>query len=238
MQTLAPDVALERLFESGQAMLASDRHTVEVTALAIVRDTVAGIAPRLEVAEGMRLSGRITAADGEPWLITLEVASTGIRSTTLADVRLRVHTIEPHPRRRRFPRVPAGGDAHAVAVNCLDIADGLRIDVSLRDISLQGIGFTTDARLSAGDRIEVHIRRLSETVTADVRVVLVRAALHGRRRVGCSILHVEEEDAARLARMAAVDAAPAAASAIDLASLRVGSDPAPSGWRQRLPRAR
>jgi hypothetical protein len=239
MHELSPESALERLFEAGAATLTSERGPVEVTALAIVRDRLTGTAPRMEVAEGMQLEGRATDDDGEPWLVHLEIFATGIRSSTLADVKLRVVSVDPHPQRRRSVRVPSGGDARATAVHCLDIGDGTLFDVSMRDLSPEGVGFVTDARLSVGDRLILNIRRLSETITVDLRVVLVQPADHGRRRVGCSIIQMDGEDADRLERLTTLAAAPAAPAAplVNLDSLRRASDDT-GGWRDRLRRTR
>ena len=238
MQQFSHDLALERLFEAGAATLAGERGTIEVAALAIVRDTLTGTAPRMEVAEGMRLQGRATDDDGEPWLVDLEIVATGIRTSALADVKLRVVSVDPHPQRRRALRVPSGGEGRGTAVHCLDIADGHRFDVSLRDLSAQGAGFVTDARLAVGDRVIVSVRRLSNTITLDLRVVLVQPAEHGRRRVGCSIIEVDGDDPDVLQRMTAAPAPPATAAAplVDLDSLRRSSDGS-GGWRNRLRKA-
>lgn len=239
VRRLSPESALERLFDAGAATLSSDRGSLEVTALSIVRDTLTGTAPRMEVAEGMLLAGRASGEDGEPWLVNLEIVSTGIRSSTLADVRLRVVSVDPHPQRRRAARVPSGGEARATAVHCRDIADGGRFDVSLRDLSAQGLGFVTDARLAVGDRLMVTMRRLSDTMTLDVRVVLVQPVEHGRRRVGCSIIAVEGDGAGRFAKLAAAEVTPAAPAPppVDIDALRASSGE-PGGWRDRLRRAR
>lgn len=237
MQRFSHHEALERLFEAGVATLQVDDRTVEVAALAIVRDTVLGTAPRLHVAGGMRLAGRAGDDDGEPWLVTLELVSTEIRSRELAGVRLRVVTVEPHPRRRRERRSATGGRAHAEAVNCRDVPDGLRIDLALCDLSPHGVGFTTDARLAAGDRVTIHIRRMAEVIDADLRVVLVRPADHGRHRVGASIIEISPEHAGRLAAMLAPQETSAApAPALDLTALRATED-RPAGWSARLRRA-
>ena len=235
MQTFSPQEALERLFEAGVATLQAGDRTVEVTALSIVRDTVSGTAPRLHVAEGMRLTGRAGDDDGEPWLVTLELLSTEIRSRELAGVRLRVVAVYPHPRRRRERRSATGGRAHADAVNCRDIPDGLRIGLALCDLSTHGVGFTTDARLAVGDRVTIHIRRIGEEIDADLRVVLVRPADHGRHRVGASIIEISAEHARRLAAMLAPAASALAPAALDLHALRAAESTA-GGWSARLRR--
>lgn len=236
MQTLSPHGALEQLFESGVASLRTDGRTVDVTALAIVREVVRGAAPRLQVADGMRLTGRARGADGEPWLVTLEVVSTEIRSCELAAVRLAVVSVGPHSRRRREPRSAVGGRAHAEAANCRDVPDGHRIELSLCDLSAHGLGFTTDARLAVGDRVAIHIRRLTEWIDADLRVVLVRPGEQGRRRVGGSIIDIAPDHALRLAAMLAPDPQSGSASPLDLAALRATGSP-PGGWAARLRRA-
>ena len=213
----------------------ADGWVVEVAALAIVRDSLTGTAPRLLVAEGMHLTGRTGDDRGEPWLVTLVVVSSEIKSRELAGVCLRVVTVAPHPHRRREQRSAVGGQAYAVAVNCRDVPDGLRIDLALCDLSTRGVGFTTDARLAVRDRVTIHIRRLADTVTADVRVVLVRGAEHGRCRVGASIIEISDDDADRLEAMLAPDDQPAPA-ALDLGALRVVTEPSPAGWKAKLRR--
>ena len=80
-------------------------------------------APRLAVATGMPLRGRIIVPEeAQPWLVRFETEDASFHTNELARVRLRAVSVGPDHSRRRTQRVPAGGVAWLIAVSCRDVS--------------------------------------------------------------------------------------------------------------------
>ena len=219
-----------------------DGATVTVNPSGMAGDTAWVTAPRLQVAGGMRLHGRLVAADGEPWVVSFVVDEAEFYSHDLARVRLRADEVVADDSRRRNPRIPAGGIAWLAAVNCQNVVDGDRVDGTMVDLSLDGVAFATNRVLRQADRLMFHGRFFAEQVDAEVRVTSVReSGAAGRLIVGCSFIDIDTENRARVARLTSGESrqAPPAAGAFDVARLRVlaeGEKPEQGGWRNRFRR--
>jgi hypothetical protein len=217
-----------------------DGATVVVQPSGMAGDSVWVTAPRLSVAGGMRLRGRLVTADGEPWVVSLLVDEADYYNHDLARVRLRAEQVTLDESRRRNPRVPSGGMAWLAAVNCQHVVDGDRVDGTMVDLSVDGVAFATNRVLRPGDRLLFHGRFFAEHVDADVRVSSVRdSGLPGRLIVGCSFIEIDAENRARVERLAARDPRPAGEVApINFTQLRVMAAPddpdAGGGWRRRF----
>ena len=82
------------LFSGLAADLESDEGAiVTVQPSGMAGDTVWVTAPRLAVAGGMRLRGRLLDGAGEPWIVTLVVDEADFHSHDLARVRLRAEAV-------------------------------------------------------------------------------------------------------------------------------------------------
>src|SRR6478672_1726795 len=172
MSALSRQQAISMLFSGLAADLESEGGaTVTVQPSGMAGDTVWVTAPRLQVAGGMRLRGRLLDADGEPWIVSLVVDEADFHSHDLARVRLRADAVTADASRRRNPRVPAGGIAWLSAVNCQHVVDG--------------VAFATNRVLRPADRLMFHGRFFADTVEAEVRVTSVREAAGARLIVGC-----------------------------------------------------
>ena len=171
-------------------------------------------APRLSVAGGMRLRGRLIAADGEPWVVSLVIDEAEFYSHDLARVRLRAEEVVADDSRRRNPRIPAGGIAWLAAVNCQHVVDGDRVDGTMVDLSLDGVAFATNRVLRQADRLMFHGRFFAEQVDAEVRVTSVReSGAAGRLIIGCSFIDIDTANRARVERLPPATSRPAGEAA-------------------------
>jgi len=240
---LSRQQAISMLFSGLETDLESeDGRTITVQPSGMAGDSAWVTAPRLAVAGGTRLRGRLLTADGEPWVVSLLVDQADFHSHDLARVRLRVDEVTADESRRRNPRVPAGGIAWLAAVNCAHVVDGDRVDGTMVDLSREGVAFATNRVLRPGDRLTFHGRFFAEQVDAEVRVTSVReSSAGGRLIVGCSFIEIDFDNRARVERLASAQPRPASAAppAFDVSRLRVLADdttPEPGGWRRRFRR--
>jgi hypothetical protein len=243
MPPLSRQQAISMLFSGLEATLeADDGNAIVVQPSGMAGDSVWVTAPRLSIAAGMNLRGRLIAADGEPWMIRLEVDEADYHSHDLARVRLRAVEVGADDSRRRNPRVPAGGIAWLAAVNCQHVVDGDRVDGTRIDLSRDGVAFATNRVLRPSDRLTFHGRFFSEQVDAEVRVTSVRdATAAGRLIVGCAFIDIDSVNQARVERIASGEQhqSPAPPLAFDVSRLRVlaaDDKPEQSGWRRRFKR--
>jgi len=226
MDQPSPSEALEALFAGGSAVLESaDGVPLPMTMELIRRDRALGTAPRLQIGSGM-LTGRANTPDGESWLVTLEIEMAQFRTAELADVSLRVVSVEPHPHRRRAHRVSMGGTARLEALSCQEVVDGDRVDAVMVDVSELGVGLTTDRLLRPGDRLWFNGRFFAETLECEIRVAGVREAGDGRRVYGCSFIDMDDATQERLGRIVRGERRPEPAVGLDLQSLRESAEPA------------
>lgn len=217
---------------------AEEGATVTVQPSGMAGDTVWVTAPRLQIAGGMRLRGRLLDSDGEPWIVALVVDEADYHSHDLARVRLRADSVTADASRRRNPRVRAGGIAWLSAVNCQHVVDGDRVDGTMVDLSRDGVAFATNRVLRPSDRLMFHGRFFADTVAADVRVISVREAASGRLIVGCAFIEIDAENRARVERLAANAPSPGrpAATFSELRLLAADEQPGQGGWRRRFKR--
>jgi hypothetical protein len=213
------------MFAAGEAVLEYDGDkTVTVTSELIRGDRVLGHAPRLEVGEGRKLSGRANTPDGESWLVWLVLEMAQYRSAELADVAVRVTSAEPHPHRRRAERL----SMWLVALNCQEVVDGDRVDGVMVDVSELGVAMTTGRLLRPNDRLMFHGRFFADPITCEVRIASVRETDDGRRMVGCSFVDLEPGTQDRIRRMVRGDRE-TPVEQLDLRSLRDAAEQAGGG---------
>jgi PilZ domain len=224
MEHPPPNEVLEALFAGGQAVLeTADGSSLPVSMELIRRDRALGTAPRLKVGSGM-LTGRANTDDGESWLVTLEIEMAQFRTAELADVSLRVVSVEPHPHRRRARRVSMGGTARLEALSCQEVVDGDQVNAVMVDVSELGVGLTTDRLLRPGDRLWFHGRFFADTMECEIRVAAVRESDDGQRVYGCSFIDLDDESQARLGRIVRGERQ-ASTAGLDLRSLRESAEP-------------
>jgi hypothetical protein len=249
MTPLSPEDAMALLLNPGEAEL-------EISSGAYVRERAASVdgrradatAPRLSVASGMQVTGRVISDDGTPWELSMVIDSATYHSPDLAMIALRVLEVEVDASRRAAQRVPIGGVAWLIAVNCRDVVDGDRVEGSLEDLSKSGVAFATRRVLRVNDRLMFHGRFFADEINGEVRVASVRPAqVPGHTIVGCRFLDLDTESEARIDRILSGGRSEPArpATTLDLGSLRQAAgatdeDPPDTGsgsWKSRFRRS-
>jgi hypothetical protein len=248
MTPLSLSEAVPLLFAHREVDLEVDgggRLRVEV----IARDDehVTVTAPRLSVATGMRLTGRVLGPDARPWELRLLVDEASYHTPDLAMVRMHPTDIGVDASRRSAERVPIGGGAWLEAVNCQDVVDRDRVDGTLEDLSRTGVSFTTARVLRVGDRLIFHGRFFADSIRGEVRVASVRpASAAGHTIVGCRFLEIDADSVAKIDRILSGGREPAERpNGSSIAALRAAlpasvepEDEAPGSWLHRIRRDR
>jgi hypothetical protein len=244
--------------EDALALLLAPRDAeLEISSGAYVRvrtETIDGrrasaTAPRLSVASGMQVTGRVIDEDGTPWELSLMIDNATYHSPDLALIALRVLQVEVDASRRAAQRVPIGGVAWLVAVNCRDVVDGDRVEGSLEDLSKTGVAFATRRVLRINDRLMFHGRFFADEINGEVRVASLRQAqVPGHMIVGCRFLDLDAESETRIDRILSggrSDPSSRPSTTLDLGSLRQAAaqasdeDPPESdsgSWKSRFRR--
>ena len=239
MSRLSPSQAVSALFAApSQELEVEGGGRLSLYAQMTSGTRIQATAPRLKVAQGMTLIGRLVADDGRPWAVSLLVEKAEFHSEELASVELRAVRVGLDSTRREAVRVPAGGVAWLTAVNCQHVVDADRVDGTMTDLSRNGVGFATSRTLRRGDRLMFHGRFFKDEVDAEVRVASVReAGTSGRVIVGARFIAIDPENLARVERILAggVRAQPTALdfdSLRDLAAAATADSANPRGWRK------
>ena len=140
----------------------------------------------------------------------------GFATHEAASVALRLKSAALDARRRSAPRLETGGKAWLTAVSCQEVVDGDRVDGTIQDISVSGVGFTSSRVLRPGDRLTFHGRFFSDSVCAEVRVASIRPSGIPERAVyGCRFIEMDDDSRDRIERLLRGQRAPSA----DLSSI-------------------
>ena len=234
MTPLSATDALSLLFAPGEAELEiSAGAFVRAAAVDIAGERARVTAPRLSVATGMKLTGRVLGPDGRPWEIALSIDDASYHSPDLAMVSLAVDGVEVDRSRRAATRVPIGGIAWLEAVNCQDVVDGDRVEGTLEDLSRSGVAFATRRILRTNDRLI-----FPDEINGEVRVASVRpASSPGQSIVGCRFIGLDQDSEQRIERILSGGREGARAS-VDLSALRSAAaeskpdDDGEGSWRR------
>lgn len=244
LSRLTPTQAVAQLFSVHQVDLEVEGGSpLTFVVSAVDRTRVVGLAPRLEVRRGMSLVGRVIGDDERPWMLSLEVEEAHFHNDRLAQVQLHARRVGLDATRRGMVRQPSGGVAWLEALSCRDTPDGTRIEAVMNDLSLSGVGFTTNHVVRLDDEFCFHGRFFAEEVEADVIVASLRPGAHsGRTIVGARFMALDGVNRARIEHILdGVRQPEAAANPLDLGTLRdlATEVPAPEGgsWRRMFRRS-
>lgn len=247
--TLSPADAMSLLFNRPDVELELDGGGIlRIHLISLEGERATVTAPRLSVATGMTLTGRVVGPDARPWELHLNVDDASYHTQDLAMVQLVPGTIQVDESRRASERVPIGGVAWLEAVNCQEVVDRDRVDGTLDDLSRTGVAFTTARVLRVGDRLMFHGRFFADSISGEVRVASVRPAHHpGHTVVGCRFLHVDNDSIAKIDRVLSGGQEPDEQPGLSIAALRElvvvedGDEPEEEdtgGWLSRIRRDR
>ncbi len=244
MSPLSPVDAVSLLFNTTDVDLElAGGGLLRVHKILVEGETVTVTAPRLSVATGMILTGRVIGPDRRPWELTLQVDDAAYHTPDLAMLRLHPTAVGVDDSRRVAERVPIGGVAWLEAVNCQDVVDRDRVDGTLEDLSRSGVAFTTARVLRVGDRLLFHGRFFADSIRGEVRVASVRpAAAPGQTIVGCRFIDIDELSVTKIDRILSGGRVSEPVDRVDLASLRdlaaggEDDDDPSTGWLRRITR--
>jgi hypothetical protein len=226
------DRAANLLVEASAVDMVNDAGAkIEVWTISSDGARVRASAPRLAVAEGMTLSGRVVS-DGTPYVIRAVIEEAVYQSDRRAALVLRVTDAAADGGRRRSERVVFSGTAHVTALVCDRIVPGDRISARVSDLSTGGVGLLiADDRPRPGDRLRLYARFLEGVIETDVRVARTVSAGRGDgRAVGCEFVQLPVESArvvgALLERLGSAQVRPGTTIREDLAAAQ---PPDPAG---------
>jgi hypothetical protein len=235
MARLNPSDAVRMLFAGMTAALETDSgDRIPMQATGMKGAKVWATAPRLSVATGMTVRGRIIVPEeAQPWLVRFEIEDASFHTNELARVRMRAMSVGPDRSRRRDQRVPAGGVAWLIAVSCRDVVDGDKVEGTIVDLSESGVAFATRRVLRMNDRLIFNGRFFAEHVEAEVRVQSLREGVNGRIIAGCAFIDINAAQKARVRRLIdAAEAPPERPPAVEIGQLREAiGETDTSGWR-------
>src|SRR2546423_13758422 len=117
--TLSPTDAMSLLFTKRDVEL--ELHgggILRIHLISLEGERATVTAPRLSVATGMTLTGRVVGPDARPWELHLNVEDASYHTQDLAMVQLVPGAIQVDESRRAAERVPIGGVAWLEAGHC------------------------------------------------------------------------------------------------------------------------
>jgi hypothetical protein len=245
MPRLTPSQAIASLFSTPEVELEVEGgKPIKLNVTAVDRTRAVALAPRLRVSTGMALIGRVIDEDERPWMVALRIERAEFHSKALARIELRAQRVGLDTTRRTTVRQPAGGIAWLTALSCRDIVDGDRVDGTMTDLSLTGVGFATNRVLRVGDELMFHGRFFAEEVDAEVQIASLRESPQaGRTIVGARFVLVDGNNRQRIqhilngGRRSIEDDVP-----LDVGNLRGAvmisaiEDDGRGGWRRRFRR--
>jgi hypothetical protein len=182
------DRAAQLLVEASAVEMTSPTGgAIEVWTIEAEGDVVTGSAPRLEVAEGMTLSCRMTIDDRAHQVYVLLEEAT-VKSQSRAAIRMRVVEAVADVRNRRSERAALSAGATLTAQVCDRLVPGEAVRTGLTDISETGFGAMVPGHhVRAGDRMAFYGRFMEGAVSSDIRVV--RTSRRGAdTHVGCMFI--------------------------------------------------
>jgi hypothetical protein len=247
--TLSPADAMSLLFNRPDVELELDGGGIlRIHLISLEGERATVTAPRLSVATGMTLTGRVVGPDARPWELHHRKILCVVAGVVDVQVQLVPGTIRVDESRRASERVPIGGVAWLEAVNCQEVVDRDRVDGTLDDLSRTGVAFTTARVLRVGDRLMFHGRFFADSISGEVRVASVRPAHQpGHTVVGCRFLHVDTDSIAKIDRVLSGGQEPDEQPGLSIAALRElvvvedGVEPEEEdtgGWLSRIRRDR
>jgi len=158
--------------------------------------------PADDVRQGLLLRLRLRRRDGSGHDIDLAVASAFYHSDGVALARLLVRSVRSASGARAHARTRLDDLALVHVQRASALAAGTEFDVRLVDVGSFGVAFISDADLREGDRLAVIASVERRMLRLGARVLHVRRAHYGRRRIGCEVLEVAGGDRRLLGTLA------------------------------------
>lgn len=186
---LLDQVAQVLVAESAVGMTTDRGGTVELWTIVADGPCVAASAPRLQVAEQMRLTCRLSV-DGFTYRVSAVIDRAVVHCQTRAKLMLRVLDALADPVVRRSDRLDVSVRATMVALVCDRIVPDEAFTVAIEDVSSGGFQASVpDRRVCPGDRLRLVGRFLEGPVDCEVCVKWTAdTPREDGQRVGCAFI--------------------------------------------------
>ena len=155
-------------------------------------------APRLRVRPQLELLVRTNDAGGGGHDIALTVTDIVRKSEWTAEVRLGVIDVLRRETVRTTTRAELADLALVRILGARGIAADEEFDVRLADLSPSGVAFVTDRTFHVGDSFAMMATIAGRVLRLQARVLQTSLSHYGRRRVGCEILQITDDDRRRI----------------------------------------
>lgn len=198
------DAVAGLLVDASVIEVSTDRGTsVEVWTISCDGTHVRASAPRLQVAEQMQLTARLSIND-RPHTITLLIEEANVQSQARASLLLRVLSAQPAGYQRQSERIDLAATATLTALVCDRVVPNEQIPGQITDLSETGARITTlDTRPRSDDRMHLYSRFLEGAIDCDVRIMRASGEPDGINILGCAFLEPHSETTAVVQRVLA-----------------------------------
>jgi hypothetical protein len=182
-------VAAQMLVEASAVEMVSETGSlVEVWTISCEGTTVRASAPRLEIAQDMRLACRLVIA-GVPHRVGVVILEARVQSQQRAALVLGVLDATADAFTRASERVDLATAATLTAQICDRLVPGESVRAQIVDLSQTGCGVTVaDSGPRLGDRMRLYCRFVEGEIDCEVRVKSAIPAANGQTRLGCAFI--------------------------------------------------
>ena len=189
-----PDAVARLLVDASVIDVSTDRGTsLEVWTISCEGSYVRASAPRLQVAQDMQLTARLSI-DALPHTVTLVIENADVQSQTRAALLLRVVSAIPAGYQRQRQRFDLAAPATLTSIVCDRIVPKEHVPGQVPDLSETGVRIQTpDTRPRSDDRMHLYCRFLEGAIDCDIRVMRATGLPSGSTILGCAFLEASRE---------------------------------------------
>jgi hypothetical protein len=149
--------------------------------------------PQLLMLDGLVMTVQLRDPGGGGFDVILTVVRSFFQAGDQTLLHLEVTSIEERAGHRDTPRVRLSDSASISVVRSNRLHTGHEFQARLADLSETGLAFLTELPLATGDIVRVDTDVDGSPVTVEARVVRIDTASFGRARVGCEVVHLEQQ---------------------------------------------
>jgi hypothetical protein len=160
-------------------------------------DRFSALAPRLRVREGLELTARVFD-HARSWRLTFEIEDAEVASEDEALVRVVLREAQETGDERQAPRAACllTGTVAPPAYEGLTF----RTTIHTVDLSTTGVSFESERAFAEGQRLDLSLEdETGAPISGSIEVVRSEPGPHGRARIMCRFLEVEDGDDEHLA---------------------------------------
>jgi PilZ domain len=173
---------------SAVEMVSENGALVEVWTISCEGAAVRASAPRLQIAQDMRLACRLVIA-GVPHRVSVIITDAQVHSVKRAALLLDVVEATADGFTRASERVDLAAQATLTAQVCGRLVPGESVSAQIVDLSQTGCGATVaDSRPRTGDRMRLYCRFIEGEIDCDARIKTAVSAANGQTRLGFAFI--------------------------------------------------